>query len=589
MPAVTTPLVSVIVVSYNRAEDLRLCLSAIAQTGYPSLELIVVDNASTDTAVEVAESFLGARIVRNAANMGFAGANNQGLALARGQYLALINNDAVVAPDYFRRMVAFLESRPDCAAAGGKAYFWDDTRPVGDRRNSYYSYTIVDANTARNTALTDTPDGVREVATLSGCAVMVRRQAILETRGGFLDPFFFTYYEETDFFARALRQGWKMYYTGEPAVWHRVRTDSAELSYDYQFYMERNRFLFAWRNFDQSELGAFHLSLSNKIRRERLRDLMRLVVPTSAKRRAHRDARHWYRTHRPFLEEQRRSLAGFPRPYNRTVGDLQAREMGQRPGGNPVGGSCANAPLVSIVIANYNYGRFLPEAIESALSQSHQPVEVIVVDDGSHDNSIEVARRYPVRVIAQTNQGVSAARNRGAAECTGSFIMFLDADDVLEANYIETCLQALAAAPPHVAYAYTGMRYFGAEARVWGSRPFVPRTLLRWNYVHASALIRHGVFRESGGFDTRWRLGHEDYELWIRLLKMGHHGVLVPEPLLRYRRHDSSRNTLTKAQVRRLKWQLRIAYPSFYWADFIKYPFAAIYWALFLRRQDPAG
>ena len=160
----TNPLVSVIVVSYNRAEDLRLCLSGIFRTGYPSLEVIVVDNASIDTALHTAGSFSGVTLIRNEGNAGFAEGNNQGLALAHGKYIALINNDAVVAPDYFCEMVAFLESRPDCAAAGGKAYFWDGTHPVGDRRNPYYSYTLVDANTGRNPAFTDTPDNVQEVA-----------------------------------------------------------------------------------------------------------------------------------------------------------------------------------------------------------------------------------------------------------------------------------------------------------------------------------------------------------------------------------------------------------------------------------------
>jgi len=243
-----------------------------------------------------------------------------------------------------------------------------------------------------------------------------------------------------------------------------------------------------------------------------------------------------------------------------------------------------NMPLVSIVISSYNYGQYLPEAIESALGQTHGSVEVVVVDDGSHDDSVEVAGRYPVRVIVQPNQGVSSARNRGAAECSGQYIMFLDADDVLEAGYVEKCLQALVAAPPRVVYAYTRMRHFGAEERVWNSRPFDAGALLRGNFVHASALIRHRVFKESGGFDTRWRLGHEDYELWVRLLKLGYQGVLVPEPLLWYRRHVKSRNTLTKKQLRQLKWQMRMAYPKFYWWKILTHPIAAIYWAVRHRR-----
>ncbi len=246
-------------------------------------------------------------------------------------------------------------------------------------------------------------------------------------------------------------------------------------------------------------------------------------------------------------------------------------------------------PLVSIVITSYNYAAYLPEALESALGQTHSPVEIVVVDDGSSDGSAQVARRYPVRVISQENQGVSAARNRGAAECAGEYMMFLDADDILEKVYVESCMHALVNAPRDVAYAYTGMRYFGAESRVWPSRPFRRKSLLRWNYVHASALIRRDIFRESGGFDTGWRLGHEDHELWIRFLEMGYRGVLVPEPLLRYRRHGTSRNTLTKRQVCRLKWQMRFSHPRLYWFEIARSPIAALYWKLRLKEGSTRG
>lgn len=253
---------------------------------------------------------------------------------------------------------------------------------------------------------------------------------------------------------------------------------------------------------------------------------------------------------------------------------------------SPRGLHAMNGPLVSIVITSHNYAAYLPEAIESAMGQTHHPVEIVVVDDGSTDGSADEAGRYPVRVITQQNQGVSAARNRGAVECAGEYIMFLDADDALEPDYVRSCLDALAAAPHRVAYAYTGMRYFGDECRVWLSRPFRVKSLLRYNYVHASALIRHDVFRRSGGFDTGWRLGHEDHELWVRLLGMGYHGVLVPEPLLRYRRHGASRNTLTKRQINRLKWRLRLSHPRLYRADIVRSPVAALYWMLRLRAPD---
>jgi len=322
----TEPMVSVIVVSYNRADDLRRCLTSIFDTGYPRLEVIVVDNASGDDAPDVAASFEGIRLIRNTSNAGFSGANNQGLASARGDYVALINNDAVVAPDYFGMTVDFMESHPECAAAGGKAYLWDDDHAPGDRTNPYYSYSLVNADNGRVRVFSDTPDRIREVATLSGCAVVIRRKAIDGIAGGLFHPLFFTYYEETDFFARAIRSGWKLYYLGDPAVWHRVRGGDASASYNYHYHMERNRLLYAWRNFSPAELAVLKRSLGRKARTAGLKSLFRLLRPERIAKSARRDALLWCAGNPALMDEHRMSLSALPWTYNDTVREMQARE-----------------------------------------------------------------------------------------------------------------------------------------------------------------------------------------------------------------------------------------------------------------------
>ena len=236
------------------------------------------------------------------------------------------------------------------------------------------------------------------------------------------------------------------------------------------------------------------------------------------------------------------------------------------------------------MIANYNYGVYLAESIESALSQSHPRVEVVVVDDGSKDNSLEVAARYPVLLLGQENHGVSAARNLGARRAKGEYLVFLDADDVLDRDYVSKCLATLLQATPSVAYAYTGMRCFGEENRLIMPRTFDPKALVHESFVNASALVRRTAFDSVGGFDITWVLGHEDRELWIRMLSKGFHGVLVPEPLLGYRRHQASRNDLSRRELRHLRWRLRLSYPSLYWTKLLKDPLRTlIYWVKFRR------
>ena len=246
--------------------------------------------------------------------------------------------------------------------------------------------------------------------------------------------------------------------------------------------------------------------------------------------------------------------------------------------------------LVSIVIPNFNLGRFAHEAIDSALGQTHRDVEVVVVDDGSTDDSLARIRAHPgfsrgaFRLVAQPNAGVSVARNEGARVSRGGHLVFLDADDVLAPTYVERCLEALHAAPRGVAYAYTQMQHFGADDAVFASLPFDRRVLLRGNFVNASALVRREAFEAAGGFDPSFTLGYEDYELWVRMLSLGHVGVLVPEALLRYRRHAApSRNTLTEEQLLALRLDIAVRHPGLLWREILRHPGHA--WAARRRRR----
>ena len=227
--------------------------------------------------------------------------------------------------------------------------------------------------------------------------------------------------------------------------------------------------------------------------------------------------------------------------------------------------------LVSIVIPNHDLGRFAGEAIDSALSQTHRDLEIVVVDDGSTDDSVARIREHPgfatgaFRLLEQPNSGVCGARNAGAGAARGSFLVFLDADDTLDRQYVEACLGALRTSSPPVAYAYTAMQHFGASQDLDPSRPFDPAWLLTRNFVNASALIRRAAFEAVGGWNPEFRLGHEDHEFWIRMLDHGYVGVLVPEPLLRYRRHPGgSRNSLSVWKRRRLLADMAVRHPGLY-------------------------
>jgi glycosyltransferase involved in cell wall biosynthesis len=198
-----------------------------------------------------------------------------------------------------------------------------------------------------------------------------------------------------------------------------------------------------------------------------------------------------------------------------------------------------NEPLVSIVVLCHNYARFLPEAIESALAQDYPPLEVLVIDDGSTDDSLDVASRYDVKVLTQENQGLARTCNRGAREAAGEHFLFLSADDRLEPTYVSELVAALER-EPDASFAYCAARLFGAESRVAPSRPFSAFLLVRGrNYVNGSALTRRADYLDAGGYPEDLGEGaFDDWDFWLTMLDRGHRGTYVPKPLLHWRRHS---------------------------------------------------
>jgi GT2 family glycosyltransferase len=215
---------------------------------------------------------------------------------------------------------------------------------------------------------------------------------------------------------------------------------------------------------------------------------------------------------------------------------------------------------VSLIIANYNYGRFAMEAIESALAQTMPPKEILFIDDCSQDHSMEVANRYSDRIKIVRNEknlGIIANFNKAAALTTGEYICFLGADNRFRSDYVEQC-QRLLDFHPDVAIAYTNAVLFGPRAEVLAIKAGaeeLPHTkdMFLWrfpefdagakarlnnrNFMHGSSMFRRVAFEQVGGYvksDTA-----EDYHLFRRMIEKGWKAILCPEFLLEYRQHSS--------------------------------------------------
>jgi glycosyltransferase involved in cell wall biosynthesis len=179
---------------------------------------------------------------------------------------------------------------------------------------------------------------------------------------------------------------------------------------------------------------------------------------------------------------------------------------------------------ISVVIPCYNHGRFLPQAIESALGQSVGEPEIIVVDDGSSEDIGSVVRRYPgVRLVEQQNRGVADARNAGLSRATREFVVFLDADDKLLPDGLENGLKVLERRP-HAGAAAGLCRVIGADGELRPFRQQPPitedlyKSLLRRNFIWmpAQVIFRRSLLVDAGGFDPAVPAA-ADYELYLRL------------------------------------------------------------------------
>lgn len=192
---------------------------------------------------------------------------------------------------------------------------------------------------------------------------------------------------------------------------------------------------------------------------------------------------------------------------------------------------------VSVVIPCYNQAHFLNDSIESVLAQTYKDVEIIVVNDGSPDNTSEIAKKYPtVRLIEQKNKGLSGARNAGIKVAKGGWILTLDADDKIHPQFLEKTVGKNDIVS-------CSLITFGTENKRWKQQYENPTTneFLRGNPIHCCSLFKKDVWTMSGGYDENMKLGYEDWEFWIRATKCGFNvSCLNEEYLFFYRQHAVS-------------------------------------------------
>ncbi|TVM34468.1 hypothetical protein DQK91_07790 [Oceanidesulfovibrio marinus] len=225
---------------------------------------------------------------------------------------------------------------------------------------------------------------------------------------------------------------------------------------------------------------------------------------------------------------------------------------------------------VSVVVPCHNYGKYLRECVESVLMQTFRDWELIIVNDGSTDNTSEVAagllRDYPdhsIRYIEQENRGIVQPRNRGVTLARGEYILPLDADDILSPEFLEKTVPVLDARDD-LGYVSTKTLFFGSTNKIWPGEEFKWVNLLVTNQQTNTTLYRKAMWKDIGGYDERMIHGYMDWEFWIRATRHGWVGEQIDEPLFFYRRKLDSVVMRAKKKDAAIKEQIVRLHPDVY-------------------------
>ncbi|WP_299148231.1 glycosyltransferase family A protein [uncultured Dokdonia sp.] len=214
-----------------------------------------------------------------------------------------------------------------------------------------------------------------------------------------------------------------------------------------------------------------------------------------------------------------------------------------------------NSPEVSIIVPCYNQAHFLNDSLQSVLNQIFDAWECIIVNDGSPDNTEEVAQKWCAKdarfkYIKKTNGGLSSARNAGIAISRGDFILPLDADDLIHSDYLQKLLPVIENNDAIEVVSCYSIFFRDTIDNVVNTRKPTGTTidaLLYENMIMATSLYRKESWNRVGGYDESMKDGFEDWDFWISILKDGAEFKIVPEFLFYYRKAAASMLTNTVA------------------------------------------
>lgn len=202
--------------------------------------------------------------------------------------------------------------------------------------------------------------------------------------------------------------------------------------------------------------------------------------------------------------------------------------------------------MVSIIMPCYNDGAYMEEAVASVRAQTYENIELIIIDDGSDDpKTLEILQKMcaeGVTVLHTDHLRPAGARNAGIAAAKGTYILPVDSDDTIEADYVARAVEVMESSE-NIGIVYCHADLFGEETGPWVLPEYSLEAILLDNVIFVTSLFRREDWEKVGGFRTTMKHGMEDYDFWLSILELGRDVYQLPEILFHYRIKPASRTT----------------------------------------------
>ncbi|MFQ4141750.1 glycosyltransferase [Chlorogloeopsis sp. ULAP02] len=530
------PLISVNMITYNHEKYIGEAIQSVLEQTFTDFELVIVNDGSTDRTDEVIRSFSDSRIRYICQeNQGPSIAANNAALVARGKYIALMSGDDVCYPHR-------LERQYDCLSKSDKkvVFSWVDFIDENSHIFSGEPYIKEGWFNRFNQSRSEMLRHFFEQGNyLNGITPFLEKKVLIES-----GLYHLTSIQAQDFYMwiKLLGRGYELFVLPEKLIKYRVTGKTLSQSEN-----NKVRDFFEYRQlskdfFNDIPVDLFKEAFANNIIRPNFNSKIE------------------YELEKAFLYLNYNSVLFRNIGAEKLFGLLQNRdvlavckdkysfglpELYQLITNLDKSIEISSQPLVSIIIPCYNHAIFLKEAIESVVNQTYKNWECIIVNDGSPDNTSEVARSLielyknrKISLVEKQNGGLSDARNAGIRQSSGQYILCLDADDKIGTNFLEDSVVILQA-NPDVGFVYTDVQYFGAKNDQISYGDFNSNIFLRNNQATATSMFRREIFNQVGGFKTIMDGGLEDWEFWISAYENGWQGYRLAKACFYYRQHTT--------------------------------------------------